>query len=109
MFLKNQERSGQTCKQVTARIGNVKKSLASSKSKYLLSNLVSSLDQSSTMAPVSAKLFVKKIKANHEQRKTRYSRARFGSTTQRKTNQKSKSLKGEKAFCMHVEMIEILI
>ena len=108
-FLKNQERSGHACKQVAARIGNVKKSAGPSR------NLVSSLDQSSTMATVSkssptrfkdapAKLFVTKVKASLE-----HSSARFGSTAQQKANQTSKNLKGEKALCLHVAMIEILI
>ena len=39
--------------------------------------------------------------ANHENRKTGHSSAKFGSTTQRKANQKSKNLKGEKTLSMH--------
>ncbi|XP_022769128.1 uncharacterized protein LOC111312782 isoform X2 [Durio zibethinus] len=111
-FLKNQERSGHACKQVAARIGNVKKSSGPSKSEHLPRYLVSRLDQSSTMATVSksnptrfkaapAKLSVKKIKASHEHRKIGHSSARFGSNTQQKANQTSKNLKDKKtsAIC----------
>ncbi|XVE54701.1 hypothetical protein DITRI_Ditri03aG0103100 [Diplodiscus trichospermus] len=103
MFLKNQERSGHACKKVVTRIGNVKKSSDPSKSELLVSNLVLSLDQSSTVAvskssptrfkDAYAKSLVKKIKARQEHRKIRHSSARFGSTTQQKANQISKHLK----------------
>ncbi|XWS51218.1 hypothetical protein CRYUN_Cryun12cG0158000 [Craigia yunnanensis] len=111
-FLKNQERSGLACKQVDAKIGNVKKSAGPLKFEHLASNLVSSLDQSSTMATVStssptrfkaasSKLFVTKIKASHEHGIKGHSNARFGSITQQKANQTSKNLKDKKtsAIC----------
>ncbi|KAA3460622.1 Bromodomain adjacent to zinc finger domain 1A [Gossypium australe] len=116
-LIENQKILGSACKQAAATVGNVKKSLVSTESEHLVRNLVSGLDQLSTMETASkssptrlkvasAKASIKKFKASHDHRKVRDSSSKVWSTTPRKAIQTSKTLKGEKAFCMHLLMIE---
>ncbi|XP_052481607.1 uncharacterized protein LOC105764710 isoform X2 [Gossypium raimondii] len=103
-LIENQKILGSACKQGAATVGNVKKSSVSTKSEHLVRNLVSGLDQLSTMETASkssptrlkvasAKASIKKFKASHDHRKVRHSSSKVWSTTPQKAIQTSKTLK----------------